>query len=117
MIFLQILQIVRIILIALGACMIIFSIFNFLHFNSAFLLSKFARETLSESERAKYQKSLAVPYALLGVGVLILSIFLLDRSSIYFFGYFACLWVYIIWVAGINKKYLGTSAPLWIRRK
>lgn len=107
----------QIFLIALGLLSIILSVFNFLHFNSSILISNRVREFLSsESERIKYQKATAMPYAMLGVFILVLGVFCWHNISLFMTGYFVCMGIWIVWMLVINKKYLGCYSP-YSRRK
>jgi len=101
MIFVQIFNVV------LGVLMIVFSVWEYFFYpKSAFFILKRIIEYLDENERIKYQKASAVPGIILGIVIIILSVFFFDNdiaSKIW--------WVaYIIWIACsmiINKIYLG----------
>jgi len=74
---------------------------------------------LDETERIKYQKSTAIPFAICGVIILILAMFFYDRTFAFFYGEFSVYRVGVgfvmitafIWLLVLNKKYSGYFDP------
>ncbi len=102
----------QILLIVFGFLAIILSVFNFLHFNSSILISNHIRKFLSsESERIQYQRSTAMPQAMLGLITLILGVFCYHNVNSFLTVYFGDMCIFIVWMSVINKKYLGSYFP------
>ena len=104
-------------LIILGFLSIILSVFNFLHINSSLLISDQIREFFySEEERIQYQRSTAMPQAMLGLIILILGVFCYHDVNSFLIVYFSGMCIFIVWMAGINKKCLGWYFPYCHRK-
>jgi len=101
----------RIVLIVCGIIFMVISVCNILHLNSSLFLIKRVHKTLSDSERLKYQKALAIPYAILGIIISLIGVFFFTERLISVIVFFACLFIYWIWIMVINKKYLGVLSP------